>query len=59
MTDEETANKIKCSVGSLSMTVQGADEEWVRETFRDEWAERMHEAEDISKALRDGSRGCL
>jgi len=48
--------KIHGSLGSLSLTVEGGDEEWVKETFDEEWEERMEESAEISKALRDGAR---
>lgn len=57
MSDEHDSHRIDCSLGTLDLTVEGSDEEWVRETFQEEWQDRLEEAEDISKALRDGTRG--
>lgn len=59
MTDEDSEPKhyeLNCTLGSLQLSVEGTDKEWVRQTFQEEWAERMSEAEDIEQALRDGSR---
>lgn len=55
---EEATNKIDAELGSLSLEVQGEDEEWVSETFDEKLDDLLGEAEDMSKALRDGSRGC-
>lgn len=48
--------KISASLGNLSLTVQGTDEEWVEETFEEMWQRRLAESGEISKALRDGAR---
>ena len=58
--DEENGNgssKISASLGELTLTVEGSDEEWVKETFEDEWSERLNEAGDMAKALRKAYRG--
>lgn len=57
MESEDGLYSIDARLGALSLTVEGSDEEWVRETFEEEWAERMDEAGEMSRALRDGSRG--
>lgn len=59
MTDEETQpHKIECTLGSLQLKVQGDDPDWVRRTFTEQWIERLKDAEEMAKAVRDGSRGC-
>lgn len=57
MSEEEDGEfQLKCSLGNLRLSVSGPDEEWVKETFDEEWQKRLEESEDMSKALRDGSR---
>lgn len=53
----EELHSIECSLGELRLEVRGCDEEWVRETFREEWDERLSETEQMTVALRDGTRG--
>lgn len=48
--------EISCQLGTLSLSVSGGDEEWVRETFCEEWESRLQESENVSRALRDGTR---
>ena len=59
MSEEDGIYSIECGLGNLSLKVQGEDEDWVRETFREEWLDRMAEAGDMAKAVRDGTRGCM
>jgi len=58
MSDEENEEqfKISCSLGELSLTVDGSDPDCVKETFDEEWEERLSESADMAKALRDGDR---
>lgn len=56
MSEEEEIYSIDCTLGTLHLEVEGCDEEWVQKTFREEWEERMEEAEGMERALRDGSR---
>lgn len=53
---DDGQNQINASLGSLSLCVTGPDEEWVEETFETELQNLLDEAEDVSKALRDGER---
>lgn len=57
MTDEEGHFCIDAELGELSLEVSGPDEDWVKETFDEEWAERIGEAENMAKALREAHRG--
>lgn len=61
MSEEEeengsTEHRIYGHIGNLELTVKGQDPEWVSETFDDKLQNLLSESEDISKALRDGSR---
>jgi len=58
MGDDDTYAKASASLGSLSLTVEGEDEEWVSDTFDEKLERLLEEAETMSKAVRDGSRGC-
>jgi len=58
MSDDDTYAKASASLGSLSLTVEGEDEEWVSDTFDEKLERLLEEAETMSKAVRDGSRGC-
>lgn len=58
MGDDDTPAKVSASLGSLDLTVEGEDEEWVSDTFEEKLDRLMDEAESMSKAVRDGSRGC-
>lgn len=57
--DNGNENEIKCSLGAITLEVSGDDPEWVRETFREEWAARMDEAGEMGDVLRMLDRGCL
>jgi len=57
MSDDEEHYEMSCSLGSLHLSVEGTDDEWVRETFREEWQERMDEAAKMEDAVRTGTRG--
>lgn len=56
MSDEEGQFCIDAELGELSLEVSGPDEDWVKETFDEEWAERIEEAGDMAKALRESYR---
>lgn len=58
MSDDGGSEKIYAQVGSLSLTVQGSDAEWVSEEFDAKLDRLLEESAEMSKALRDGSRGC-
>lgn len=58
MSDDDSYAKAKASLGSLSLSVEGEDEEWVSDTFDEKLDRLLEEAEDMSQAVRDGSRGC-
>ena len=53
--DDDGPYEIEALIGSLSMTVSGPDEEWVRETFDEEWAERLEEASEMKEAIRQAN----
>lgn len=53
---DDGQNQINASLGSLSLCVTGPSEEWVEETFETELERLLDEAEDVSKAVRDGER---
>lgn len=53
---DDGQNQINASLGNLSLCVTGPSEEWVEETFEAELSRLLSEAEDVSKALRDGER---
>jgi hypothetical protein len=52
----EGVYQIDATLGNLSLTVQGEDKEWVKETFDDEWQRRLQDAGEMSDAIRNGSR---
>ena len=54
--DNGAVNRVNASLGSLSLEVQGEDEEWVSEEFDEKLEDLLEEAEDMSKAIRDGDR---
>lgn len=54
--DNGAAFGISAELGSLSLEVQGTDSEWVSEQFDDKLETLLDESEEMSKALRDGSR---
>lgn len=58
MGDDEAMASVSASVGSLDLAVKGEDEEWVSETFDAKLDRLMEDAEAMSRALRDGDRGC-
>lgn len=51
-------NQISAELGTLSLNVQGEDPEWVDEMFDEKLKALLEESAEISKALRDGTRGC-
>lgn len=53
MSDESGDFRMSANLGELSLEVSGPDEDWVKETFDEEWAERMDEAGEVAKALRE------
>lgn len=59
MTDDESVAKIEVELGNLQVKVKGDDIADVKDVFEDTWERRLDEAEDISKAVRDGNRSCL
>lgn len=58
MGDDDSPARVSASLGSLDLTVEGENEKWVSETFEDKFDRLLDEAESMSKAVRDGSRGC-
>lgn len=58
MGDDDAYAEVSASLGSLDLTVRGDDEEWVSETFDEKLDRLLEEAEEMSQAVRDGSRGC-
>jgi len=58
MTEDESYAKAEASIGSLSLSVEGKDEEWVSEKFDEKLDRLLQEAEDMSQAVLDGSRAC-
>jgi len=52
MSEDDATAKIEAELGELSLIVSGTDEEWVRQTFDEEWAERIGEAGKMAKELR-------
>lgn len=57
MSDEEGQFCINAKLGELSLEVSGPEEDWVKETFDEEWAKRIDEAGSMAKALRESYRG--
>jgi hypothetical protein len=59
MTDEEngTNYEVSCSLGDLSLTVSGGDEDWVEETFEEKWESRLQEAADMKEAIKQNAPG--
>ena len=55
MSDDDSPYEIEASIGSLSMNVSGPDEEWVRETFQEEWCDRLDEAAEMKEAIRQAN----
>jgi hypothetical protein len=62
MSEEEengsTEHRMYGSIGSLELTVKGQDADWVAEQFDEKLDRLLEESEDISTALRDGTRSC-
>lgn len=56
--EDESLATISASLGSLDLTVEGEDQEWVSDTFDEKLDGLMDEAESMSRAVRDGTRGC-
>lgn len=57
MSDEDGAHySIRAELGNLDLEVAGDDADWVDETFNEKLQDMLDEAEDMSTALRDGTR---
>jgi len=54
--DDDSHYEVNANLGSLHLCVSGGDPEWVDETFDAKLERLLEESEDISKALRDGTR---
>lgn len=49
-------SKISASLGDLSLTVNGPDEDWVEEQFEKQWKERLEESDVMKEAIRKADR---
>lgn len=58
MGDDDRVNAVETQLGNLKLKVQGDDPEWVSETFDEKLDRMLGEAEEMAKAIRDGTRGC-
>jgi len=56
MSDEEGEYSIYVSLGDLEQTVSGPDKEWVEEQFEESWQNRLDEAGEMKRAIRDSDR---
>lgn len=45
--------RISCSLGEMSLTVEGTDENRVETTFKETWGERLDEASKMKRAIRE------
>jgi len=56
--EERPETRVHASLGSATVTVRSNDPEEAERLFEETWERVMEDAEEASKALRDGTRSC-